>query len=118
MTPTARKTYRLIFAEANRDIFEAIRDGRKKVETRAASLKYRAIQPDDILNLVCGGESVEKKVIQVKIFKNIPDLLASYTVAQINPNVNSRKELEDLYHSFSGYTEKIAAFGLIAMELE
>ncbi|MBI5913245.1 hypothetical protein HY839_02260 [Candidatus Azambacteria bacterium] len=46
------RTIRLKFRAKNRDIFEAIRDGRKKVETRAATEKFRDIKSGDTVTLV------------------------------------------------------------------
>jgi hypothetical protein len=45
-------------------------------------------------------------------------MLKRYEVRQINPNMGTRGELEELYFSFPGYKEKIASMGLIAIELE
>lgn len=56
------KIIQLKFRAVNRDIFEAIRTGAKKVETRAATEKFRDIRKGDAVALVCGGNRMEKRV--------------------------------------------------------
>lgn len=111
----ARCTLR--FRKINRNIFTAIRDGIKKVETRAASAKYQPIAAGDVLLFVCGKERFKRRVKRCGHFKSIPAMLRAYTLRDINPFVSSKKELAELYWSFPGYKEKIRKSGLIAMEL-
>ena len=112
------KNYTLIFREADRSIFEAIKDGRKKVETRAATTKYQSIKRGEALIFICGKSSFQKKVSRAEIFKTIDDLLKKYKVSDIHPDLKFKEELEKLYFSFSGYREKIKKYGLIALELK
>lgn len=108
---------KLKFREVNRDIFEAIRSGRKKVETRAATDKYRLIKPGDKVVFICGKDKFEKAVRRAEVFKTISGLLKKYKVKQINPKLKSEKELREMYFSFPNYKEKIKKYGLIALEL-
>jgi len=108
------KSVRLRFREVNRDIFDAIRDGRKKVETRAATVRYQKAKKGDRVILVCGKDIFEKHIAGVYIFKSIDDLLQKYKVREINPNVETEEELRKLYYSFPGYREKIKKHGLVA----
>lgn len=108
---------KLRFRETDRDIFEAIRSGKKKVETRAAGEKYRKIKKGDTLMMVCGRDKFEKQVKNVKIFKTIAALLKKYKPDQINPAVKTEKELREMYYGFPNYREKIKKCGLTAMEL-
>lgn len=112
-----KKAFRLRFREVNRDIFDAIRSGRKTIETRAATVRYQKIKKGDRVILVCGKDLFEKKVIDVAIFKSIDALLKKYKVRQINPNVKTEEDLRELYYSFPGYREKIKKHGLVAIEL-
>lgn len=116
MAKTRNKKLTLRFQAVKRDIFEAVRNGRKEVETRAASPKFINIKEDDIIKCVCGKDFFEKKVKKAQIFKNIPEMLKKYKVKQIHPFVNSKKELEAVIMSFPNYREKIKKYGLIAME--
>lgn len=112
-----KKAFRLRFREVNRDIFDAIRSGRKRIETRAATVRYQKIKKGDRVILVCGKDLFEKHVEDVQIFKSIDSLLKKYKVWEINPNVKTEEELRKLYYSFPGYREKIQKHGLIAIEL-
>lgn len=112
----ADKTIQLRFRAVNRDIFEAIRDGKKKVETRAATARYKNIKVGDILRFVCGKDSFEKKVKRTHVFKSIAALVKKYQVHDINPFVNSKAELQKMYYSYPNYREKIKKFGIIAIE--
>lgn len=107
----------LRFRAVDRDIFEAIRDGEKKVETRAATTRYRDIKAGDILRFVCGKDSFEKKAKKAQLLKSIPSLLQKYCANEINPFVNSQAELQKMYYSYPNYREKIKKFGIIAIEL-
>ena len=111
------KIITLRFRAVNRDIFEAIRDGRKKVETRAATARYRDIKAGNMLRFVCGKDTFEKKAKRVKIFKSIASLLKQYRAGDINPFVRSEVELQKMYYSYPNYREKIKQFGIIAIEL-
>lgn len=113
-----RKTLKLRFRKVNRDIFDAIWDGRKIVETRAATERYRKIKKGDCVVLVCGKDKFEKQVTASCIFKNVAALLKKYKIGQINPNMKTEDELRKLWYSFPGYKEKISKHGLIAMELK
>ena len=112
------KKYTLRIRAVDKDIFEAIREGKKPVETRAATSKYRSIQKGDVVVLVCGKARFQKKVREAHIFKNITTMLKKYRVQDIMPHISSVKELQDEYYGFPNYREKIKKFGLIALELE
>lgn len=110
--------YTLRFRAINRDTFQAIRDGRKKVETRAATVRYRDIKAGDAVTFVCGKEKFERRVKRATTFKTITAMLRTYNVSDISPNYSTAKELRAKYNTFHGYREKIKKFGLIALELE
>lgn len=101
----------------DRDIFLAIKNGRKKIETRAASKKFNSIKTGDKLILVCGKEKIERYAKKVKVFKTTKALLKKYKPQQINPKAFSEKEITKIYYSFPKYKEKIKKYGLIAVEL-
>lgn len=112
------KTHVLRFNQVNRQIFEEIKSGKKKVETRAGSSKYSNIQKGDVLKFICGKNSFEKEVSKVINFKTISALLKKYKPEQINPTLTTKKETEEMYYSFPNYREKIKKFGLLAFELK
>jgi ASC-1-like (ASCH) protein len=111
------KIIKLKFRVVNRDIFEAIRDGKKPVETRAATVKYAGIKAGDMVEFICGKDKFTKPVKCAGIFKSITDLVKKYKPEEINPNIKTIDELEKMYYSFPGYKEKIEESGIIAIEL-
>ena len=118
MKMAGTKKYVLRFRAVNKDIFDAIKEGKKKIETRAATKKYRNIKAGDIVVLSCGAQRFEKIVRSVHIYKTIRALLRSHKPKEINPRVSTEAELIDIYYSFPDYREKIKKFGLIALELK
>ena len=112
------KRHILKIAGGGKYIFEAIRAGKKKVETRAGTVKYQKIKTGDFLIFSCDGEKFEKKIKKVKHFSGIKEILKVYKPEEINPRTHSEKEAKEVYYSFPGYKEKIEQFGLFAFELE
>jgi ASC-1-like (ASCH) protein len=110
--------YTLKFRAVNKEIFLNIKSGKKSVETRAASERYKDMKAGDIIVLVCGKERFEKKVKKARIFKSIKALLATYPIKKIMPQFSTEKEIRDAYYSYPGYKEKIQKYGLIALELK
>lgn len=107
----------LRFRRINRDIFLAIKNNKKKIETRAASKKFRSIKTGDKLIFVCGKEKIERYAKKARVFKTIKALLKKYKPREINPKAFSEKEITKIYYSFPKYKEKIKKYGLIAIEL-
>lgn len=112
------KIIKIKFRVVNKDIFEAIREGRKKIETRAATEKYRKITAGDVVELVCGRGKFVKEIKKVEIFKTIGALAKKYKPQQINPKTETEKELRDMYGSFPGYKEKIKKYGLVVWKIK
>ena len=110
--------YSLKFRTTNKNIFLDIKSGKKSVETRAASEKYKDIKAGDILVLVCGKERFEKKVKKAKIFKSTTALLKTYPIKKIMPKLNSQKEWQKELYTYPNYKEKIQKYGLIALEFK
>ncbi len=110
--------YTLRFRVVNKDIFLDIKSGKKVIETRAATERYKNIQIGDTIVLVCGKEQFAKKVKKAKIFKSIGSLIEAYPIKKIMPNLSGEKELQKAYYSYPNYKEKIKRSGLIALELK
>lgn len=109
---------RLVFNKINKDIFDALRSGKKKVETRASTTKYKKLEAGESVSFSCAGESFEKKIAKVAHFASIDALLKKYTPADINPELKTKKDIEDMCYSFPGYKEKIEQFGIVAIEFK
>lgn len=112
------KAHILKFRKINEETFKAIKFGKKKIETRARTSRYSKIEKGDILKFICGKDSFEKPVHNVKRFKTITALLKEYKPSQINPKLRTKSETIDMYYSFPKYRDKIKKFGLIAFELK
>lgn len=112
------KTYTLRFAKANIETWELIKSGKKKVETRAATIKYLPIKKGDTLILSCSGKKFQKKIKKATHFKTLTSLFRKYSPNTIHPGIGSVKNMIAQYHSFPGYEEKIEEFGILAFELE
>ena len=106
----------LRFRQTDRGIFDDIHSGKKRVETRAATVKYKNIKPGDVVVFVCGEDKFEKIVKSVRVFKDIKSLLKSHKVREIAPQLVAEGDLIKMYHSLPGYEEKILKFGLIALK--
>lgn len=102
----------------NRDIFEAIRKGNKKIETRAATKRYRAIKDGDIIIFVCGDKKFKKRVKKVELFKSIDAILKKYKPETINPKNRTAADARKMWYSFPGYKEKIRKYSLVAVHLK
>lgn len=102
--------------QKNRNIFEALRAGTKKVETRAATSRYKNLQKGDSVSFLCEGERLEKEIASVMYFAFIDSLLKKYKPMGINPAIETKEDIVKMYHSFPGYEEKIKEFGIVALE--
>lgn len=107
-----------IIREVDRRVFEAIKSGEKKVETRKASEKYLAVQKGDMAVFECGQYILEKEILETRHFKSIEEMLAVYSLKQIMPFVNSKEEMLEVYYSFPGYKEAIENNGIVVFELK
>jgi ASC-1-like (ASCH) protein len=108
----------LRFRAVNRDIFKAIISGEKRIETRAATKRYRDIKAGDTVTLICGREKANKKVSKVEFFKSVSAVLKRYKPEDINPKTRTAQEARSMWYSFPGYREKIKKYGLVAMHLK
>ena len=106
------------FRAVNKDIFEAIINGKKKIETRAATERFRDIKAGDTVVLVCGNKKINKKVSKVELFKSMATVLKKYKPEAINPKIHTIQEARDMWYSFPGYKEKIKKYGLIVFNLK
>lgn len=112
------KNHFLRFALEHKGTFDSIRDGSKRIETRAATVKYKDIKVGDTLTLSCGEERFVKRVKRTQHFRSLRELFDVYKPEEIKPGVKTEKEMTKIYHSFPNYEEKIGEFGIFAFELE
>lgn len=112
------RSHTLPFAKDNLNTWKLIKNGKKKIETRAGGPKYIGIQAGDTLVFSCLGKKFKKQVKKVSHFKTLAALTKAYKVTDINPTIKTVKELQAMYDSFSGYKERLREFGILAFELE
>jgi len=110
-------SHTLRIREVDREIFKAIRDNKKTIETRAGSPRYSKIRKGDVLRFTCGKDSFERTVVSVNHYRTITALLKKYSFRDINPSITSPRELREMYYKFPGYKERISKFGILAWEL-
>ncbi len=111
------KRIALRFRSVDKENFNALREGNKKIETRAASPRYQSIEVGDMLVIACGGEKLEKMVQKVAHVRSVDELLEQFALADIFPYAKDTAEAKATYDSYPGYREKIATYGLLAFVL-
>lgn len=112
------KHHTLRFNLEHRGTFNSIRTGKKRVETRAATIRYKNIESRDRITFVCGAVRFSRTVSKASFFRTPAALLKKYAPQDIRPGVTSKKEMIAIWHSFPNYKEKIAKYGLVALELQ
>ncbi len=114
------RTWVLRIRAADRAVFAALVDGRKRVETRAGSASprgYRDVQPGDTLLFLCGPQRLRRVVTRVTIYPSVEALLAAEDYRTILPNARGPADVASLYAAIPGYPERIARYGLVALLL-
>lgn len=104
----------LRFRAKDRGNFLEIKGGKKKIETRAATDKYRKILKGDTLVFTCGKERLEKKIKKVEIYRSLDAMFKAVNPKHIMPSVPTTTEMKKIYYSYPGYKEKLKEFGVIA----
>ncbi len=99
-------------------IFEAIKSGKKKVETRAATPRNVKMQTGDEVVFVCGKQSLKKTIKEATKYRTIKAMLKDYKVKDIAPDLKNENELRDMYFAWPSYQDKIKKYGIIALEIK
>jgi ASC-1-like (ASCH) protein len=107
--------------KADSHIFDQIAEGKKKVETRVATERYKKTKDGDTLIFLCDGKRLDKEIKKVKHFRSVGALFKKYKISDIFPDLENTKEglkeAEGIYYRFSGYKKKIRYAGIMAFEL-
>lgn len=112
------KTWTLRFRAVDKKNFNELKSGIKAVETRAATVKYQPIEKGDTLVFVCGKYKFSKTITKKTHFKSIDAMFKKIPFRKIMPDLKSKEEAKERYHSYPNYKEKIEEFGLLAFELK
>jgi len=98
--------------------FTFVKNGQKTIEVRVAKDKYKDINIDDqfIVHNDDETDSIEVKIIGIRKYPSIKDLLEHEDLYKILPNAKSIDEGIEIYKKF--YTEEQQKeFGVVAIEI-
>jgi ASC-1-like (ASCH) protein len=112
------KRHTLRFNIEHRQSFDNVKNGSKRVETRAATIRYRHIKAGDHITFICGASKFSRTVRKAAFFRTISALFKKYSLHDVRPDVQTKKEMVDIWYSFPNYKEKIAKHGLMAFEFK
>jgi hypothetical protein len=119
-SPPPPRTWTLRIRAADERIFRALAGGEKAIETRAGSLSPRGVsaaRPGDTVLFLCGPARLRRRVVRVARYPSVAALLAGEDSRRIAPWLADPLDLAALYAGFAGYSERIARYGLVALEL-
>ncbi|MFA5047760.1 MAG: ASCH domain-containing protein [Patescibacteria group bacterium] len=111
-------SHKLIFRDCDQETFNLIKNGQKKIETRAGLPEYFEIKARDLVNFICGDYACEKEIKNVSVFPSLNDLFKVYEPEQIDSSISTIEEMTAKYMSFPGYPERIEKSGIIVFELK
>lgn len=108
------------------DIFNAIKSGKKTIETRPYNPKkeknYSKIKEGDtlIFKSRVTGEKLQKVATFVHLYKSVKDMTQNEDATTILPGVNNPNELIEIYEQLkkkwgSSYARNLEANGIVAI---
>ena len=111
------------------DIFDAVKNGEKTIETRPINLEakrnYSQVKVGDVLRMVSldTKEEMEKVVTFVHPYKSVSDLAKNEPVGKIIPGVKTSKELVDIFEELKkkwgkSYSNKLEKYDIVAIGFE
>lgn len=112
------KFHAIRFREQDKNSFDAIRSGEKRIETRAATEKYTVIEAGDMIVFECARETFSKTVVVRYLWKTVEAMVKEVPLKKVIPWVETVEEAKAVYASFPGYEEKIKQFGIVGFDLE
>jgi len=105
----------------NRIIFNQIKSGKKKVETRAlghtkTGKNFGSVQKGDTLLFMCGKARLRKKIIKVSKFLSVEKFFKEVNQKLVWPHmpVRTLENIKKQYYVYPGYRERIRKYGLVA----
>ena len=103
--------------EEDRAIFAALVDGSKRIETRAASPKYRDLKEGDTLIFSCGADRLETTIARAYRWPSIVAMFGDIAYTDVFPDAVSVDDAASRWDAFPGDAEKIRAYGLVGWEM-
>ena len=104
-------------------------DGRKKIETRACSPNeekdYGQIEKGDLLifypldnfSLRIEHDKISFIAGEIRKYSSVEEMLKHENLKDILPDSNSLEDALKVYYSFPRYKERIAKYGIVAIDL-
>lgn len=114
------KNWTIRFRVVNKDRFDEVKSGRKKYETRAATVKYQPMTVGDTITFVCGRARFKKRIVKKYHFKTAAAMLKKLPLRRIMPGaeIKTLADVKARYATYPDYPEKIKKYGLFAFELQ
>jgi len=107
----------LKFEEKDRARFNEVKDGTKKIETRAMNQKYDSIEQGDEIMFTCGEDSFTKKISKKYHWQTVEAMVAEVPLNKIMPGLLTVEDAKNRYSTYPGYIEKIEKGGILGFEL-
>jgi ASC-1-like (ASCH) protein len=113
------KNWTVRFRVVDKARFEEVRSGRKKYETRAATVKYEPMVEGDTVTFTCGKERFKKRIMKKYHFKTAAGMLKKLPLKRIMPDpaIKTLADVRARYATYPDYPQKIKMHGLFAFEL-
>jgi len=94
-----------------------VKNGEKKYETRAATVKYAPIAEGDRVAFVCGTSRFTKRIVKKYHFKTIGAMFKKLPLKHVMPDIDTIAGARARYATYPDYPAKIKKYGLFAFEL-
>ena len=111
------RTHTLKFEEKDRGRFNEIKEGFKKIETRAANAKYASIEEGDEILFTCGQDSFTKKVLKTYHWPTVEAMCAEVPLEEVMVGLFTVEQAKQRYATYPGYTERIKEGGILGFQI-
>jgi|SRR3989338_7118140 len=115
------KTWVLRIRTRNRIKFNAIKSGRKIIETRAlgktsSGKNFGKVAKFDWVIFICGKNKLKREVKKVQKFRSLEEMFNKLDMEEVIPYARNKslRVVRARYFTFLGYKERIQKHGLIA----
>ena len=103
------------------EYFEAIRAGKKQVEGRCCTPKYRALTLGQEIRFVKEGAPNLETIVMItglQTYATFEDYLRREGLERCLPGVSNIEEGAKIYRGFPGYSEKERRHGVLAIQIK
>jgi ASC-1-like (ASCH) protein len=97
--------------------FRQIKSGRKTLEARINYSNLRHIRSGDILTFKSGPEQVSRRVVQVRHYNTLQEMVKSEDLSRLLPGVLPDRVLAE-YHKFYSDRKVASHNGVLVFELQ